>query len=101
VTPFGADNAAGDALTEAERAAHGQHVVADFQRVAVSHSRGGQAAGVDRHDRDVGSVVAPHARRMKRAAVRKIDINPLRRGAADNVSICEHILAAVKLDDHA
>ena len=42
VPAFGADDAAGDALAEAERAADGQHEVADLQRVAVAQPGGDQ-----------------------------------------------------------
>ena len=43
VPAFGADDAASHALAQTERAADGEHEVADLQRVAVAESRGGQA----------------------------------------------------------
>ena len=44
VPALGADDAAGDALAQAERAADGQHEVADLERVAVAEPGGRQVA---------------------------------------------------------
>ena len=79
VATFGADDAAGHALAEAERAADGEHEVADLELVAIAELGRFEAAGVDGESGDVGFAVAPNLFGMKHAAIVQVNFNPLRR----------------------
>ena len=58
---FGADDAVGHGVAQAEGAADGQHEIADLHGAAVAQLGRHDAWRVDGHDGDVGLQVGPHA----------------------------------------
>src|SRR6185503_12557875 len=64
VPPFRADDAARHALAQPERAADGEHKVADLEFVAIAKLGRLQAAGIDSQHRNVGFAITPKLLRM-------------------------------------
>ena len=99
--PFGADDAAGDALAQAEGAADGEHEVADLQGVAIAEASGHEVGSADRHDGDVGIFVAPDLIGMGDAAVGEVDAYQILGRVPNDVAIGEDVVGVAELDDDA
>ncbi len=93
--PLAADDAGGDRLIEAERAADRQHPLADLQLVVVAETRRHQIARrlVEPDDRDVGLRVHPQRLGGELAPVAEghLDVG----GARDDVAVGDDVAARV------
>jgi len=69
----GAHNTHGHRLTQAERIAYSENVVADLQTFGVANDDGLQVGGVDLQDRDVGLGIGTNDTRFEFATIREGD----------------------------
>ena len=99
--PFGADDAKRDRMAQTERAAHGQHEVADIQFIAIADLGRHEPRRVDFHHGDIGRRIRPDMHRIDLAAVGQLDFDRLGRRPFHHVPVGEHVKLAAVFDDRA
>ena len=98
---LGADDPVGDRVAQAEGASHGQDEVADLHLAALAQPRGDQSGRLDGQHGDVGIGIVPHFARIDSAPVGQVDLDPVGRGAADDVAVGQHVVLALTADNDA
>ena len=91
---LGADDAARNALPQVERAAEGEHHVADLGVVAVADPGRAEVPGLDPKDGDVCLPVAPDLQGAELPAVVQFQAYQLLAGVLDDMPVGEHVVAA-------
>ena len=88
-------------MAQAEGASHGQDEVADLHPAALAQPRGDQSGRLDGQHGDVGIGIVPHFARIDSAPVGQVDLDPVGRGAADDVAVGQHVVLALTADNDA
>jgi hypothetical protein len=94
---FGAHDAHGNGLADAERIADGQHDVADLNGVGVAERKGLQVGGLHLEQRQIAWLIGADESRVERAAVGQVDVDVV--CAFDDVIVGQDI--SIRTDNDA